>query len=438
MSAKLNEVCSWFHADDGVINFVKGALGNDTDETNQLINGIWNSCNNPSLKLLTPGAFNSDNPIILTASGPSLDAQVSWLKDHHQDFTIVAAGSSVATLLRNDIHVDICILLEMATTVFKDLNDLAMSGINLSETLLISSITVDPRVGQFFRDQLFFHRPLSAVYSLYEDEDFACLPQAGPQAVNAAFEAMIQLGAKRFLLLGCDFGSTSPEIQRSSSAMGTSPRELTQPIKGSFGKTVYTSPELSVTKQLFENMISANDIHVSSLGEGVYIQGVDVKQIHDIDELKNEFACSFDYTTFLSNLRKRDTDYVALSVIFKDSINCIDNRMQQLRSSLMDDKSFSSNLFNKLNSFAGWADKDLSPSQKLVHRLSRFSIFFLLQPLFDSYSSNYKERVSLILTSIEQMSSMQKILFELLLKRVETSSDIVYDIDWLRRFILSA
>ena len=65
-------------------------------------------------------------------------------------------------------------------------------------------------------------------------------------------------------------------------------------------------------------------------------------------------------------------------------------------------------------------------------------MFFLLQPLFDSYSSNYKERVSLILTSIEQMSSMQKILFELLLKRVETSSDIVYDIDWLRRFILSA
>ena len=80
---------------------------------------------------VTPGAFNSDNPIILTASGPSLDAQISWLKDHHQDFTIVAAGSSVATLLRHDIHVDICVLLEMATTVFKDLNDLAMSGINL-------------------------------------------------------------------------------------------------------------------------------------------------------------------------------------------------------------------------------------------------------------------------------------------------------------------
>ena len=264
LSAKLNAVCSWFHADDGVINFVKGALGNDTDETNQLINGIWNSCNNPSLKLLTPGAFNSDNPIILTASGPSLDAQVSWLKDHHQDFTIVAAGSSVATLLRNDIHVDICILLEMATTVFKDLNDLAMSGINLSETLLISSITVDPRVGQFFGINSSFIGLSQLSTPCMRMRDFACLPQAGPQAVNAAFEAMIQLGAKRFLLLGCDFGSTSPEIQRSSSAMGTSPRELTQPIKGSFGKTVYTSPELSVTKQLFENMISANDIHVSS------------------------------------------------------------------------------------------------------------------------------------------------------------------------------
>ena len=90
---------------------------------------------------------------------------------------------------------------------------------------------------------------------LFPEEEFAILPQAGPQAANAGLEVAMKLGFRNLLLLGCDSGAPDEEYQRSLSAMGSSPRNLSLPIMGSRGKTIYSSPELSVTRQLFEHII---------------------------------------------------------------------------------------------------------------------------------------------------------------------------------------
>ena len=61
--------------------------------------------------------------------------------------------------------------------------------------------------------------------------------------------------------------------------MGKSSRKFDIPVMGGYGRTIMTSNELSVTRQLFENIARVFEVKLNVFGEGSKIEGANhIKQ----------------------------------------------------------------------------------------------------------------------------------------------------------------
>ena len=103
-SPALMELHSWLHAPEGAAQHVLGLLGFATDEINQTQQALWNALSQSPTKVLSVGHLDSDVPVVLVASGPSLDNQLPWLSKNQHHLNIVAAGSSLGSLLRAGVR----------------------------------------------------------------------------------------------------------------------------------------------------------------------------------------------------------------------------------------------------------------------------------------------------------------------------------------------
>ena len=114
------------------------------------------------MKVLSVGHLDSDVPVVLVASGPSLDNQLPWLSKNQHHLNIVAAGSSLGSLLRAGVRPQSAVFLERGAEVYADLCDLLADGYDLDGITAIVSSTIDPRVPQIFSSSVFYHRPVAA------------------------------------------------------------------------------------------------------------------------------------------------------------------------------------------------------------------------------------------------------------------------------------
>jgi len=430
---------SWCHSPDGLIEQAKGFLGNDTDEINQSLNAIWNALSHTSTRLLKQDVLCDDFPLIITASGPSLDKNLSWLREKQDSLSIVAAGSSCGALLRNGIVPDIIVLLEMSSVVFYDLCDLLYEGLNFKGIYLVCSSSIDPRVPALFPDKtIFFHRPLLSSSSLFPTERGSNLPQAGPQAANAALEVAIQLGSRKLLLLGCDFAASTMSQLRSRDAMGSSQRDLTMPIRGRLGSTVFSSPELSTTKQFFENILSLFGVEVASIGDGAYIEGV--KPYSEPDQITNpEQFCSEKSIFYkaLSQLPVRGSCSNQLVSNLSAAFDSQQKRSVELIDLISRHRQLDASLSKQFAAYLGWDDRSYSPDLQFVHRLTRFIYFFMLQPLHDlphDRPEEWLEVAEKTVLCINKINDLILVFLKMLHDLSENADHLpIFDHNWIRR-----
>ena len=270
-SPVLMELHSWLHAPEGAAQHVLGLLGFATDEINQTQQALWNALCQP-MHLVSPGHLSPDLPVVLVASGPSLNDQIPWLRQHQDAFNIVSAGSALGSLLRAGIKPHAAVFLERGAQVYSDLCDLLIEGYALQDLTAILSSTIDPRVPALFCDSVFFHRPVAAATDLFPGDNQAILPVAGPHVVNAALEALLCLGTRQLLLVGADFAARNRNAPRADGALGVSPRDFNIPVRGSSGRTVFSEPGLLHTGYLLNRVISSTPgCQVFRLGEGAVL-----------------------------------------------------------------------------------------------------------------------------------------------------------------------
>lgn len=385
LSPKLVQAYSWFHRQDGLLDHAKGFLGNDTDEINQTLQAIWNRVMHPDALLLKPDILSDDTLLTIVASGPSLDENLEWLYKNQDRLTIIAAASALGSLLRANIRPDIAVFLEMSSVVFQDIAELSLEGYDISSVLLICSSSIDPRVPFFFHKPCcFFHRPQLAPSVLFESEGLAFLPQAGPQAANAALEVAMQLGSRKLLLFGCDFGSESQNNIRSINALGSSPRIMTMPMRGRLGKTIYTTAQLSTTGQFFENIIKLYGATAISVGNGLYLPSIHPLNHPSeipVDTLTQSSKISYEF--FGQKLSPLSVTTDSLISYVSNTIDELNHYFDSFVSDLSSGRYLSNALSRRLSASLGWNDTLYPMPRRLLHRLSRFLLFFILQPLHD-------------------------------------------------------
>ena len=238
-SNELLEVKSWLQSTSGIAHRLLASIGFSTDELNQLSNCIGNLKSYPTP--LDPFPLDLSKQFLVVGGGPSLSANIETLQNASK-FSIVAAGSSVATLLKAGIQPNFLVILERSEAVYTALRDLSKLFPCLNKITLIVANTCDPRIPDLFEKKIFYDRTQSVSSLLLNSAETNDSQLMGPEASNAAFEYLLSNGVTSVALLGCDFGAPTPSKYRSDFALGDSPRVLDVPVFGNFNKTVYSEP----------------------------------------------------------------------------------------------------------------------------------------------------------------------------------------------------
>ena len=444
LSPALYQAHSWMHASDGLLHLARGFLGNDTDEINQCLHSVCNSLHEFQSLLLTPNIISSNESAVLIASGPSLDQQLPYLNKFQEDLFIVACGSSLGSLLASGVTPSVLVLLEMDSKVFEDLNMLLVQGYDLSGIVLITSVTIDPRISRLFKKTIYFHRPRSAAFSLFPFEESAILPQAGPQVANAGLEVLLVLGFRKLLLIGCDFGAESTDVIRSANAVGQSKRIMDMPSRSNRGRTIFSSGELRVTRDLFQNMIRLYEPECSSFGHAIEIKGVN--NCSDEDRERSLVDCAVDSKSLmdqildLSSVRETRPGLIrGLEEILDGAQKSNDVIVANLCASVSNASQWNHELSLDLSISTGWNDGGLTASARFNNRLFRFLYFFAFQPLYDCSSSDNqhwmlaKEKTIASLSFIQSLSSSYLNLLRMLLS---SSPSFLIDKHTIQRLLL--
>ena len=444
LSPTLYQAHAWIHAQDGLLHLARGFLGNDTDEINQCLHSVCNSLHDFESLLLTSDIISSNETAVLTASGPSLDQQLPLLKQFEDSLFIVACGSSLGSLLAAGITPSALVLLEMDSKVFEDLNILLLQGYDLSSIVLFASDTIDPRISPLFKKTIYFHRPRSAAFALYPFEENAILPQAGPQVANAGLEVLLVLGFRKLLFIGCDFGAESSHLIRSANAVGQSNRIMDMPSRSNRRRTIFSSDELRVTRDLFQNMIRLYEPECFSFGHGIEIKGV--RNVSDNDRQTCLFNCSCEPSLIIECLlgksivrEHRSRLIQRLEEILEGAQKSNDELSERLHAAISRAPVWSHELSRDLSVSTDLSDEHLTASARFNNRIFRFLYFFAFQPLYDCLSVDSerwliaKEKTHASVSFVQSLSSSYLSLLRMLLS---ASSDFLMDKHTVQRLLL--
>ena len=205
-------------------------------------------------------------PVIMLAAGPSLAANITWLKQHKEKFIIVALSSTLNILERENITPDIVTHMdafESSTVHFDRLQSLDF----LKDTLFLFSARIQESiVKKLNREHIFFYENGTSYKLNVGNLSAACVG-------STTYLILLALGVKELYLLGLDLalnektGSTHSEEHHFSEKLDLDSAHSHNDVMafsktviktaGNFAKEVYTKPEY---------LLSIESINASSTG----------------------------------------------------------------------------------------------------------------------------------------------------------------------------
>ena len=246
-------------------------LGYTVDEYNMIYNTA--STLTSSVKLYSKTHLQLAKQVVVVASGPSLDKNLDQLRILSQSALIIAAGSSIKTLITNNIRVDVLCLVERAEEVYDDFIDLS-NQYDLSNVRLVFSSTCTSRLIDIFPDAMVYFRPALTPISIFCDDQKSVLSYEGPESINCAFSFAISLNPDNICLFGVDLGTVDPNNDRSKTAAGSSSRSWDLTYRGNFDEEVFTNKIQTDARIVIENCIANHTMPntVYNFSGGVYIK----------------------------------------------------------------------------------------------------------------------------------------------------------------------
>lgn len=216
-------------------------LGYTVDEYNMIINSVETLNLQP--KILRTPSYPLGFKAVICASGPSLDESLEQLRELQDSHIIIAAGSSIRTLLRAGIRVDLITLLERDQGTAEAYTELS-SEFDLTNVRLIMSTTCYSELIPLFKDPIVFFRPAITPIAIFSSNSREKLEFEGPESVNAAVAFCCQVGAEEVVFFGVDLGTSNMNRARSLDAAGFTPREFNMTVEGNLEETAFTTKPL--------------------------------------------------------------------------------------------------------------------------------------------------------------------------------------------------
>jgi len=163
----------------------------------------------------------------------------------------------------------------------------AAKEFDLSGIHVVLTTTIWPGIDAFFKDVIYFFRPALSPLGVFCKETAEILNGEGPQVTNTSFAFSRRLGFSEYYMLGIDLGAADPSHPRAEKAWispGVKQRNLHIPVRGNFGRTVFTDRSLIQQRQTIENQLrSLSGGPVFNLSGGVRIAGAAPKRPQEIE-----------------------------------------------------------------------------------------------------------------------------------------------------------
>jgi len=251
----------------------------------------------------------TEKPLLIIASGPSLDANLEWLKEHHNKFIILALSATLKILQKNNIVPNIVTHLDGFKPSIKHLKGFEKSDFLRNSIAIVGSFT-PPEVLDYFQQENIYITEEHATY--YNKEFYA---DAGPCVGSTSIMWATQMNFKDIYLLGIDFALSEQGLSHSQTHQLTKTEydikkmdTLTSSIsfrgdffkvKGNFREEVETTPLFYGSILAINNIlptIKQKTQTIYNLNNGAYLKETVTLKIEDINTatLQNLEKSSFE------------------------------------------------------------------------------------------------------------------------------------------------
>lgn len=287
-----------------------------------------------------------EKPVLYVCAGPSLNENINWLKENHNNFFIVTIGAAYKQLLEIDIKPEVIISIDPK---YEDINRLQFdedSCKKIQDSIVLASVNTDQRIlDRFNQNKLFL---FDVLYTLKENK----IPLEGFSVGEIGYRILIELGVQNLYLLGTDLainqktGSThsvnsssgelrnfdlNEEIKEVSLKGGNiSLRNDLIKVKGNFQNTVYTNRNFNNSIYYYNkigNELKKNEQKVYNLcNHGAYFENTIPLKVEEL--LFNKIATpDINFISLLENVSTKE-----LSDEEKKNINLQKQDIQSLLS----------------------------------------------------------------------------------------------------------
>ena len=227
-------------------------------------------------------------PAWVVGSGPSLDADMTFLRDNQEKAVIISCGSALSALLAGGVTPDVHVELEnIGVSPTLD----PARAYDLTGIPLVAPASVDPVVLDTFGDIIFSFRQNLPNQPLY-NVPLSALPQAGePTVANLGLAFAREQGFARICFFGIDMGARDPSRDHAAGTWHTDPTssyggvDHPHKVPANFGGDCYTTSGLLQALHALQVAV-ATDRHNRSYvncSDGAAITGADPVRAADLE-----------------------------------------------------------------------------------------------------------------------------------------------------------
>ncbi|MCR5187384.1 MAG: DUF115 domain-containing protein [Treponema sp.] len=261
---KIIEQKNWLSEIGNYIGNYKEKLFNDIQKAINIISAdfsvqahfgkIWtcNILNNVKLisknKNKVDFSFDIQKKALIVAAGPSLDKEISYIKDNKDDLFIISTDTAFNSLLKNEIEADLVVSLDAQSISHNHfINSKLVRNTCFAFDLCGNSSAAKHIIEKGYKHFFFISgHPLSTLFNYFTQNSLIKLEAGAGTVTLAALDFAIKAAFKNIEILGADFGYTNGKAY----------------TKGSYLDNLYnfTAYKINSSEKQFDNLLFRTEL----------------------------------------------------------------------------------------------------------------------------------------------------------------------------------
>lgn len=280
------------------------------------LNHMMIKTGNPMPFLSNKAKIDSSLPVILVASGPSIDQYINLISKIQDQAVIISCSSSIQVCHKAGITPDFHVEVERGISTLNSLNTVQDQE-RLKQTTLLSFNVIHPDVEKRFKNVIYAFKPSELATDLYLStlpdiyKNTLSLKNSNPTSGNGSLAFAIAIGFQKIILAGFDCAYLNETQHHSKNTLyythGVQQANNDADIYATsvHGKKLKTNLLLEGSRQNLMALLKDNDhVQCFNASQGASIDGTQFIDTNVFNELMAKIANQKDKVAALSHFQK--------------------------------------------------------------------------------------------------------------------------------------